>query len=111
MTPPRTPTVGGQSARIIADIIRTFLVHVDPCGCRFLTAKPQGQSKVIFEKAYAMVELEVMSDPPRCQCADVNHPPTADEIEWLIVSEMMAQARHALGEEGTPDAFHRLYPR
>ena len=57
-----------------------------------------------------MVELYVMFDPPRCPCADVNHPPTADEIEWLIVSEMMAQARHALGEEGTPDAFHRLHP-
>lgn len=110
MRPPHTPTVGGQSARIIADIIRTFAVRVDPCGCRFLTAKPRGQAQVIFEKAYAVVELEVMSDPPHCQCAEVNHPPTADEIEWLIVSEMMSQARRILGEEATPDAFHRLHP-
>jgi hypothetical protein len=91
------PVVGGESARLLLDTIRGFPLSV--VGGRVKVHEiGSSQALAAIARSYEIVELEVIIDAEHC--TEKHEHKTLDEQEFrhLVLSEIVWQAKVALGE-------------
>lgn len=97
--------VGGESARLILETLRSFPVAVGPDGRMKFEDTSQGDVRDMLDRALAVVELEALT---RChrQCPPGAHR-TMDEAEYrlMMLLELGARAKAALGEGDVVEVF------
>ncbi|CAN5475969.1 hypothetical protein BH10ACT4_BH10ACT4_13410 [soil metagenome] len=103
--PTTDPLVGGESARLIADAIRSFPISLTRSGSPQLHNIATGQTRAMIQRAYERIEIEVMDELAHCGCPGEHRTLDVHEYEWLIYSELMEKAKAALGETGRVEAL------
>ena len=99
------PQVGGESARIIADTIRSFPVSLTRGGLPRLHNIATSKTRVMIRRAYERIEIEVMDDMANCSCPGEHRTLDVHEYEWLVYTDLMWKAKIALGETSRVEAL------
>ena len=102
---PVEPLVGGESARLLADAIRSFPVSLSSSGAPRLHNIATGLTRAMVQRAYERIEIEVMDDMANCSCPGEHRALDVHEYEWLIYSDLMGKVKIALGETGRVEAL------
>lgn len=98
------PLVGGEPARFILDIIRTFPVSVH--GIRIVVRETAiGTARAALERAYEVVEREVIAELDRCSQAHEHPTLSPEEFRRFVLREMFCEAKHLLGESHVIDSL------
>ena len=90
--------IGGEPARLIYDTIERFPMSILPDGRIELHNNATGQAAEAFARAYAIVEMEVLTGIERCPCPEEHEPMDADEYRMMVIHAMADDARVLLGE-------------
>ncbi len=102
--PKPVPTVGGQSARLIYDLIESLqIVDGDDSSLDFERQFPRPHA-VIFGTAYDRIEHEFLLEYENCPCGDLHEPLSPGAWKYLVIHAMADRAREALG-------LHDRHPR
>lgn len=96
------PLVGGESARLILDTIRSFPLTVRG-GRAFTHDTATGAARAALDRAYEIVEMQVVVDAAHCTEDHVHK--TVDELEFrhMVLRELVRRAKKALGESEVLD--------
>lgn len=96
--------VMGESARAISDLIRSFPISVSTTG-RVIVDTSTADDAPAFARAYERMELVVMTGEMHCTEHEAHA--TVDELEFkhIVLVELMARAKRALGASDRPDAL------
>jgi hypothetical protein len=91
------PLVGGEPARLLLDTIRGFPLSVSGGRVNIhQVANPTGMAAL--DRAYEIVELEVMTDLAHCGAGHEHRTLDEDEFRHLVLSEIVRQAKEVVGE-------------
>jgi hypothetical protein len=91
------PLIGGESARLLLDTIRGFPLSVSGGRVNIhQIASPAAQRTL--QRAYEAIEIEVMIDLAHCGARHEHRTLDEDEFRHLVLSEVVRQAKEALGE-------------
>jgi hypothetical protein len=94
----REPQVGGESARLIADAIRSFPVSLTRTGAPQLHNLSTGATRAAVRRAYERIEIELMVESAACDCGGEHRTLDEQEYEWLVYTDLMWKAKSALDE-------------
>ncbi len=98
------PLVGGESARLIVNTIRSFPVSVH--GIRVVVRETAiGTARATLERAYEVVEREVIADLALCAKAHEHPTLSPQEFRRYVLREMVYEAKLALGESHVIDSL------
>ena len=98
------PLVGGESARLILNTIRSFPVSVH--GIRVVVRETAiGTARAALERAYEVVEREVIADLALCSKAHEHPTLSPEEFRRLVLREMFHEAKYVLGESRVIDSL------
>jgi hypothetical protein len=105
MTKPRPiPTVGGQPARMIYDLIESLPIVIGDDRSIDFERRFCDAHAARFRLAYDAVEAEFLIEYENCPCGD-QHPPLAPGAwKFLVIHAMADRAREVLGIT-TPHRF------
>jgi hypothetical protein len=90
--------VGGESARAVLHILRSFPLSVDGSGRIVVHNTATGEEAALFRRAYEAVELEVIVKEEHCEEHPAHATLDATDFEWLILNELAWKAKKAVGE-------------
>jgi hypothetical protein len=103
----KTPTVGGEPARLVLDTIRSFPLSLDGSGRVVVHEITSGEAAAAFERAYAAIELEFLVEITRCAHPEEHRTLDERDYRFLVLSDLAWKAKKALGETGRLEAMWR----
>ena len=93
-----SPLIGGEPARLIYDTIEQFSMSIDPDGRIELHNTATGERAAAFARAYAVVEMEVLTGIENCPCPEDHEAMDPVEYRMMVIHAMADDARVLLGE-------------
>ena len=91
------PLVGGESARLILNTIRSFPVSVH--GIRVIVRETAiGEARAALQRAYEVIEREVIAELDSCSHPHEHPTLSPQEFRRFVLREMFGEAKHLLGE-------------
>ena len=98
------PLVGGEPARLILDIIRSFPVSVH--GIRVIVRETAiGEARAALERAYEVVERDIITGLARCSKSHEHPTLSPQEFRRFVLREMFYEAKCALGQTHVIDSL------
>jgi hypothetical protein len=97
--------VGGEPADLILSTVRSFPLSLDYSGQIVLHNTARGEAAASLRRAYERVELEVLVLQERCAHKAAHGTMSPAEYHWMIMTDLMIEARVAAGDFERVDAL------
>lgn len=92
------PLVGGESARLILDTIRSFPLSIRFDGRIEVENTASGAAAVAFTRTYEAVELDVMTREFHCTEHEAHRSVDEHEFRMIVLKAMVLRARVGLDD-------------
>src|SRR5580693_8907362 len=102
--------VGGESAELILRTVREFPLSLDFAGRIVLHNTATGEAAASLQRAYERNELEVMTREEHCPFKAQHRTTDAATFSWMVITDLMIEARIAANEFGQLDALWMIKP-
>jgi hypothetical protein len=92
-----TPTVGGQSAQLIYQLIESLPIIIGDDDSIDFERQLSAPHAAVFRHAFEHVEQEFLTEYENCPCQDQHTPLEPGAWRFLVIHAMADRARQALG--------------